>query len=145
MSSTNNSGHYIPDKNDYQHGYKKYLSKAQEYFNNKERSETLLKEALGKAAEKKGALSEVWEKLNLLIVVSRSWIKGEYKEIPKNSILMIIATIIYFVSPIDLIPDILAGFGFFDDAAVIGFTIKQISSDLEKFKAWKMNRENEEY
>ncbi|MEH7356902.1 DUF1232 domain-containing protein, partial [Neobacillus drentensis] len=71
-------------------------------------------------------------------------IKGEYREIPKGSIIMIIATIIYFVSPVDFIPDFIVGLGLFDDAAVIGFAIKQISSDLEKFKDWKLNNNYQE-
>ncbi|GAE92065.1 hypothetical protein JCM21714_1045 [Gracilibacillus boraciitolerans JCM 21714] len=126
----------------YEHGYKKYTSKAKEYFRDRRKSENLLNEAVDKANNKKGRLAEVWEKLQLLLEVFRAWIKGEYKEIPKGSIIMIIATILYFVSPIDLVPDFLVGLGFFDDAAVIGFAIRQVSSDLDKFKAWK-NAEQE--
>lgn len=47
--------------------------------------------------------------------------KGEYKDIPKGSIIMIIAGILYVVSPVDLVPDFIA-------------------YDLEKFKIWKENR-----
>ncbi|WP_245799329.1 YkvA family protein [Virgibacillus siamensis] len=90
-----------------------------------------------KSTQNKNALGEAWEKLQLLFDVSQSWIKGEYKEIPVGSIVMIIATVIYFVSPVDLIPDFIAGFGLFDDAAVIAYTVKQISSDLDNYKLWK--------
>ncbi|KAB8137553.1 DUF1232 domain-containing protein [Gracilibacillus oryzae] len=127
----------------YQHGYKKYLSKAKEYFQNKEKSGELLSEATIKADSKQGRLEQTWDKLQLLFEVFQAWIKGEYKEIPKGSIITIIATIIYFVAPIDMVPDFILGLGFFDDAAVIGFAIKQISKDLEKFKEWKMTRSND--
>jgi uncharacterized membrane protein YkvA (DUF1232 family) len=53
---------------------------------------------------------------------------------------MIVATVIYFVSPIDLVPDFIIGLGIFDDVALIGFTAKQISTELERFKTWKDNR-----
>ncbi|MDP4163640.1 MAG: DUF1232 domain-containing protein, partial [Bacillota bacterium] len=49
----------------------------------------------------------------------------------------VIGSVIYFVSPIDLVPDFIAGLGFLDDAAVIGFTLKKISGDLERYKEWK--------
>ena len=134
----------MTDSKEYEQGYKKYESKAKEYMEDKQKAEGLLKDAIKKADIKKGKLGEAWEKLQLLFEVFRAWIKGEYKEIPKGSIIMIIATIIYFVSPVDLVPDFIVGFGLIDDAAVIGFAIKQITKDLEKFKIWKSSQKIEE-
>ncbi len=142
MIDANNSKHYSLEKETYRHGYMKFLSKAKAYLNNPEDTEVLLKKAVGKATKQKEVLSEVWEKLQLLLEALRAWLKGEYREIPTGSIVIIIATILYFVSPIDLIPDLIAGLGFFDDAAVIGFAIKQIYTDLEKFRAWKTNKDD---
>lgn len=121
----------------YKEGYKKYESKAREYFNDKEKVKDLFNEATQKAETNKDALDEIIEKLQLLLEVLQAWYKGTYKEIPKKSIIMIIASIIYFVSPVDLIPDFIVGAGYVDDAAVIAFAIKQIAEDLEKFKLWK--------
>lgn len=121
----------------YKEGYKKYESKAREYFNDKEKVKGLFNEATQKAETDKDALDEIIEKLQLLLEVLQAWYKGTYKEIPKKSIIMIIAAIIYFVSPVDLIPDFIVGAGYIDDAAVIAFAIKQIAEDLEKFKLWK--------
>ena len=57
--------------------------------------------------------------------------------------MLVIAAIIYFVSPIDLIPDMLPG-GFIDDAMVIGFIIAQIKSDLDNFLTWEIAQSNSE-
>ncbi|MFP3322361.1 YkvA family protein [Planococcus sp. SIMBA_160] len=121
----------------YKEGYKKYESKAREYFNDKEKVKNLFNNAKQKAETDKDALEEIAEKLQLLLAALQAWFKGTYKEIPKKSIIMIIAAIIYFVSPVDLIPDMIPGFGYIDDAAVIAFLIKQLTEDLEKFKSWK--------
>lgn len=121
----------------YEEGYKKYESKAHEYFNDKERAEDLLNKAKQKAEDNEIPLKEILEKLQLLFEVLQAWYKGTYKEIPKGSIIMIIASILYFVSPVDLIPDFIPVIGLVDDAAVIAFAIKQLSADLEKFKVWK--------
>jgi uncharacterized membrane protein YkvA (DUF1232 family) len=43
--------------------------------------------------------------------------------------------LLYLVSPIDLIPDFLPG-GYIDDAMVLAIVIKQVSSDLDKYKEW---------
>ena len=121
----------------YKEWYKKYESKAREYFNDKEKVKGLFNEATQKAETDKDALDEIIEKLQLLLEVLQAWYKGTYKEIPKKSIIMIIASILYFVSPVDLIPDFIPVIGLVDDAAVIAFAIKQLSADLEKFKVWK--------
>lgn len=118
-------------------GYKKYQHKAQTYFNSPEKTEKLVQDASKKASTRKPSLIEVWDKLQLLLQLVTAWRKGEYRKIPTGSLLTILASILYFVSPIDLIPDFLAGIGILDDAAVLAFVYKQISADLEKFKAWK--------
>ncbi|UII57134.1 DUF1232 domain-containing protein [Cytobacillus spongiae] len=127
----------MKNNNLFEDGYKKYEAKAEEYAQNPEKTEGLLKKAIRKADEKKGSLSEVWDKFQLLIQLIKAWSKGEYTKIPKKSIVMIIATILYFVAPIDIVPDFIMTLGFLDDAAVIGFTLKQISTDLEEFRKWK--------
>lgn len=118
-------------------GYKKFESKAKEYMNKPEKTDVLLKDAGKKADQNKGALAEIWDNLQLLFDLVGAWRRGEYRQIPTRSILTIIASIIYFVSPIDLVPDFLIGLGIVDDAAVIGFVLKQISVDLESFRIWK--------
>lgn len=121
----------------YEEGYKKYESKAQEYFNDKSKTESLLNTAKIKAENNELPLKEIIEKLQLLFEFLQAWYGGTYKEMPKGSIIMIIASILYFVSPIDLIPDFLPVIGYVDDAAVIAFAFNQVSKDLDKFKVWK--------
>lgn len=58
----------------------------------------------------------------------------------KFIIIVVLAGIIYFVSPIDIVPDFLVGLGFLDDAAILSFVIKQISDELYKYKGWKDNQ-----
>ena len=117
--------------------YKKFFKKSSSYLQNKDKSNRLLKNAVSLSAKKKGSLKEVWEKLQLLIELFKAYISGQYREIPTKSILSVIAALLYFVSPIDAIPDFLLGFGYIDDAAVIAFTVRQISKDLDLFKQWK--------
>lgn len=118
-------------------GYKKFESKAKEYINKPEKTDVLLKDAGKKADDHKGSLAEIWDNLQLLFDLVGAWRRGEYRKIPTRSIMTIIASIIYFVSPVDLVPDFLIGLGIVDDAAVIGFVLKQISVDLERFRIWR--------
>lgn len=121
---------------------KKYGNKAEEYSKDKKKAQEVLKEAV-KKANKKGPLEEIWEDLQLLFGIVRDWISGKYREVPIGSIIAILIGLLYFVSPIDLIPDFLPG-GFIDDAAVLGLVIKQVKGDLEKYKDWLHENEGVE-
>jgi uncharacterized membrane protein YkvA (DUF1232 family) len=127
---------------DYEQGSKQYKAKAMEYIHDPAKTEELILLAQKKAQKKKGALTESWDKLQLLLDFVQSWRKGEYREIPTRSVLMILAAILYFVAPIDMVPDFIIGFGIVDDAAVIGYTFKQIANDLEKYRLWKLTKED---
>jgi uncharacterized membrane protein YkvA (DUF1232 family) len=73
----------------------------------------------------------------------RAYIQKDYQDIPWKSIILVIAGIIYFVSPFDLIPDFLPG-GFIDDSAILAFVIKQIKVDLDNFMAWEVGQTDDE-
>ena len=49
----------------------------------------------------------------------KSYIQGEYKDVPIGIIIAIISALVYFVSPIDILPDSIPIVGYFDDAAVV--------------------------
>jgi uncharacterized membrane protein YkvA (DUF1232 family) len=63
--------------------------------------------------------------------------KGVYKKIPLRSILMIIASLIYFVNPLDLVPDFILGAGYLDDLALIAYCFGIIRKDLREFEEWE--------
>ena len=110
---------------------------AEEYVSDKEKTKYLLDEAIRKSQRYKGLLKKCWDDLTALIRLVRAYINGEYKDVAWETIVLSIAAIIYFINPIDLIPDFIPGIGFIDDAAVIAFTITSIYKDLEKFREWE--------
>lgn len=93
-----------------------------------------------KKAKNKGPLEEVWDYLMIIFSLIKDWINGEYREIPNGSIIAIMIGLIYFVSPVDIIPDFIPGIGLLDDAIVLGLIIKQVKADLDKYKEWKQAR-----
>lgn len=72
-----------------------------------------------------------------MILLVKSYINKEYTKIPVNSIIAIISALIYFLTPIDLIPDIVLGLGFLDDATVISTCLKMVKNDIDEYKEWK--------
>ena len=79
----------------------------------------------------------------VLISLVKAYIEKKYTAIPIGSIIAIVSALIYFLSPIDLIPDIIPGLGLIDDAAVIAFAYKFVHDDVAEYKTWRIaNKEN---
>lgn len=67
----------------------------------------------------------------------RAYATGDYRQMPWKGLLLGIGALLYFVTPIDLIPDFIVGTGFLDDAVVVAYVIKAIRDDLTRFVAWE--------
>lgn len=67
----------------------------------------------------------------------RASVKGQYKAVPWATLVKIIAALVYFVSPIDFIPDLLPVLGFADDIAVVLWVVKSCAADIERFREWE--------
>jgi uncharacterized membrane protein YkvA (DUF1232 family) len=96
-----------------------------------------LTKADSKAESKSNLIKKFIDDLKLLIRLVRAWAKGDYKDVPITTIILAVAAIIYFVAPIDAIPDWILVVGYVDDAAVIAFVIASIKNDLTAFRGWE--------
>ncbi len=124
--------------------FKNLLKKAERYLQHPMQVTKLLNDAFKKATAKKnlGALaSEVWENLQLLSKMIKAATSGEYKGIPTTTLVGGIAVIIYFLSPIDLIPDIIPVIGLLDDASLLAWFMTSIKAELDRFKEWDEQRQ----
>jgi uncharacterized membrane protein YkvA (DUF1232 family) len=70
----------------------------------------------------------------------RAYAQGEYRTIPWKSLLLIVAACIYFINPIDVIPDIMPLVGLTDDFAVLYMVYKSIGEDIDRFLEWEKSR-----
>lgn len=105
----------------------------------------LLREALSKAKnvagnENKGVGQLLLEKITTLSRMIKYYFSGEYRIIPWSSIVKIIAVLIYFVSPIDVIPDFLPLIGLTDDLALTVWLFSSLKEDFENFEAWEQGK-----
>ncbi len=123
---------------------KAYRSKAERYKNDPEATDKLLKEAQAKAKKQKGPLSGRFDDIMTLVRLVRAYFKGQYRDVPWETIAMAIGALIYFISPIDLIPDFIPVVGYIDDAAVIGFVVASVYTDLNNFRDWEANQSADE-
>ena len=73
----------------------------------------------------------------ILVSLVRNYIKKEYTEIPRGTIIAIISALIYFLSPVDILPDSIPVLGYFDDAAVVAVCWKLVETDVEEYLLWR--------
>ncbi len=75
----------------------------------------------------------------IMVSLVRNYVKKEYTDIPIGSIVAIVSALIYFVSPIDIVPDSIPIIGYFDDAAVVAACWKLVESDIDEYILWRKN------
>ncbi len=99
--------------------------------------QSLAETAREKAEEHSEHLGALRSDLPILLRVVKAYARGDYRAIPWKSIVTLVAGLIYFVMPVDLIPDFIPVIGYIDDAAVIGLALRYVRKDLEAFEAWE--------
>lgn len=78
--------------------------------------------------------------VSLLSRLLKAYASGEYRQIPWKSLVSIVAVLIYFVNPIDFLPDLLPVIGFADDIALLVWLFNSLKGDLEKFQQWESRK-----
>lgn len=108
-----------------------WLGKAKLYAFNPQKLKALLSE-LSSCLSRKG-LSSAKENLLLMRSYLSDIATGKYKGYDTKKLLVIIAAIIYVVTPFDLLPDLIPP-GLIDDLSIVAWAIKEASEELENYK-----------
>lgn len=90
-----------------------------------------------KGIVKVGLLARIIQNLRLLLPLIRDYWKGTYRDVSVKSIVVFIFALAYLISPIDLIPDWILGFGQIDDLGILGLSLYFLEKDLVKYKKWR--------
>lgn len=98
---------------------------------------TKLGERLTKVDWKSVSVSTAKEKLSVFSRIASAYASGKYRDISWKSILIVLAAIIYFLNPIDLIPDLIPVLGLTDDFSVLLWVYSTIGSEVDKFLTWE--------
>ncbi|TKD68692.1 YkvA family protein [Pseudalkalibacillus hwajinpoensis] len=119
--------------------FKRMTKKAVSVVKDKDQLNEISVDSLKKGALYKGrkGMDEMWVDVKTFSRLVQEVRKGSYRDISKKSVIMIVGALLYFISPIDAVPDLLAGVGLLDDVAVIGFVASQLKQELEKFREWE--------
>src|SRR5690606_7940131 len=81
-------------------------------------------------------------KVGASIRMAKAYKSKRYTKIPWSSMVQIIGGMVYFVMPLDLIPDFLPAIGFLDDATIMIWIFSALRKDIEAFEEWERNNMN---
>ena len=102
------------------------------------------KNMAARLSRKAGFLSQYWDDIKTAFSLIRDWLRGAYDKAPGRMIASLAGALIYFISPIDLVPDCIPGLGFLDDAAILAAVFKLSEADLNFYRRWKHKRRPDE-
>lgn len=103
----------------------------------------LVKEALDKSGGLSGSnIAAFRDQLGVVTRLLKAYASGEYRQLPWKTLISIVAVLLYFVNPLDIIPDLLPIVGFADDIALVGWLFSSLGSDIEKFRQWEQTVAN---
>lgn len=122
--------------------FKNAREKAYSYARNTERMTDLIRSVSAKSSRVAGGEATHFsflEQVGTLVRMLRAYKRGEYKTIPWKSLVLIIAALVYFVSPFDFIPDLLPLVGLSDDMALVVWVVKSLKDDITDFRTWELN------
>lgn len=88
-----------------------------------------------------GKLNRFSSDVRLMFSMIRDYWYGNYRSVPWKTIAAVAGALLYVLNPLDVIPDLILGFGLLDDASVVALCLKVVESDLHRYAAWKEQTE----
>jgi uncharacterized membrane protein YkvA (DUF1232 family) len=85
-------------------------------------------------------LKELINQVQLLMRMLTKYFNGEYNGFSQGTILTLLFGLVYFLTPLDVIPDFIPLVGFSDDLSVIYFIIKNLRKDIAAFNEWEVSQ-----
>jgi len=82
-------------------------------------------------------VSAVKEQFLLIGRQLKASVLGKYKIQSHRIFVILLAAVIYFLNPLDLIPDFILGIGLTDDLAVLAWVYTAAYNELMHFKTWE--------
>jgi len=84
-----------------------------------------------------GPLGRIWNDLQTALRLVRAWSRHDYRGVTRSTIVLVVAGLLYLLSPIDAIVDAIPVLGFLDDALVLGWVFRQVRWELDAFREWE--------
>ncbi len=97
----------------------------------------LIRDAYAHLEANASALTAVWDDVRAALRLLVAWTQRSYRQVSGASLALLVAALLYFVTPLDVIPDTLGAIGFVDDVAIIETAVNAVRAELNQFRDWE--------
>jgi uncharacterized membrane protein YkvA (DUF1232 family) len=118
-------------------GWKRALKMADSVIGDGTRLRGVIEQATIKMVEHADSLKTILDDLQVIFRLVRAWLKGEYRDVAKKSLVVLVGALVYFLMPFDAIPDFIPVIGLTDDVTVIAMALTAAKTEVEKFREWE--------
>ena len=115
------------------------MNEREEKYFEKFKSNEISNEDIRKGEAKAKNLGDKKNDFLMLIEMIKAVKSGKY-QVPKWAIPVIIGAVIYVISPLDAVPDIIPIAGWVDDGAVVAGAVKALEEVIKAFIKYKKER-----
>lgn len=77
------------------------------------------------------------EKINVFMRMARAYVLGQYRFVPWKTMATLLAALIYFLNPVDFVPDLVPVIGLGDDFAVLMWVYHSVACEVTRFLIWE--------
>ncbi|MCL7986904.1 YkvA family protein [Sphingobacterium sp. lm-10] len=98
------------------------------------RTYQLSRKDLDKADSLSANLKAQGQDFKLLVGMAKDTLTGKYK-MNKWNMSIIVGTVVYVISPLDAVPDIIPVLGWLDDVAIVSYALTKLQKEIERYKA----------
>lgn len=81
-------------------------------------------------------LKTLFEQGKIMLGMVKDYWNGSYREVPYWAISAVSLALLYVLNPADVLPDVLLGVGYLDDATVVAFCLKLVQREIERYQEW---------
>ena len=118
-------------------GLKRFAKRGARLAADKKALAAVLAELRARRDGNAGPLAKLGDDLKTLLRLLDATVSGRYPALPQGVMTAVGAALLYWLMPLDLIPDPILALGFIDDAAILGWVLKRLSDDLVAFRRWE--------
>lgn len=84
----------------------------------------------------KPGLGWLRDELATLARLVRDVAARRYRAFPRRSLVAVVAGMLYFLNPLDVVMDVIPLLGLADDVVVLSWVLQQVRRDLDAYRAW---------
>ncbi|MCG8319126.1 MAG: DUF1232 domain-containing protein [Cytophagales bacterium] len=120
--------------------FKSAKARAERILRNPEKLKNLISmtlDKLNKMDKNKLTVGDFFRRVKVFIRMIKAYVRGEYRAIPWKMVVMLVAGLVYFVMPLDILPDFIPVTGFLDDITVIIWIFNNFKKEIDAFETWE--------